>query len=120
MYREDYDKTIERMKYAVDLAKDYSNMKRCEDNLRCYDRANAWVCLQDMLREYAVQINIYGKLFDGKYVIWGVVPESKSDDDIRTDLSYIARHIPAYVLIKEGEKELAKGICEWLDGCYYN
>ena len=115
MYQKNYDKTIERMQSAVELAKDYSNMKRCEENLQHYNRERAWACLQDMIREYAEQINIFGRLFDGKYVIWGVIPETKSDDDIKNDLLYISSHIPAYVLLKEGEKELAKRVCEWLD-----
>ena len=120
MYRESYDKTIEQMQSAVELAKDYSNMKRCEENIQRYNRERAWTCLQDMIREYAEQINIFGRLFDGKYVIWGVIPETKSDDDIKNDLSYIGKHIPAYVLIKEGEKELAHRIGKWLDGKSHN
>ena len=32
---------------------------------------------------------------------------------------YIASHIPVYVLLREGEKELARRICHWLDGQRY-
>ena len=115
MYRENYDKTIERMHSAMELAKDYSNMKRCEENLQHYSRERAWACLQDMLREYAVQIDTFGFWVDGVRLIKGVTLESLSDQVVQTQLRYIGLHIPAYVLLKEGEKELAKRMCEWLD-----
>ena len=95
MYQKSYDKTIERIQSAVDLAKDCSNMKRCE--------------------EYAVQIDTFGFWVDGVRLIKGVTLESLSDQVVQTQLKYISQHIPAYVLLKEGEKELAKRMCEWLD-----
>ncbi|MBP3589570.1 MAG: hypothetical protein J6J61_03250 [Muribaculaceae bacterium] len=115
MYRENYDKTIERMHSAMELAKDYSNMKRCEENLQHYNRERAWMCLQDMLREYAVQIDTFGFWVDGVRLIKGVTLESLSDQVVQTQLRYIGLHIPAYVLLKEGKKELAKRMCDWLD-----
>ena len=115
MYRENYDKTIERMHSAMELAKDYSNMKRCEENLQHYNRERAWMCLQDMLREYAVQIDTFGFWVDGVRLIKGVTLESLSDQVVQTQLRYIGLHIPAYVLLEEGEKELAKRMCDWLD-----
>lgn len=108
MYQKSYDKTIERIQSAVDLAKDCSNMKRCEENLRHYNRERSWACLQDMLREYAVQIDTFGFWVDGVRLIKGVTLESLSDQVVQTQLKYISQHIPAYVLLKEGEKELAK------------
>ena len=115
MYQKNYDKTIERMHSAMELAKDYSNMRRCEENLQHYNRERAWMCLQDMLREYAVQIDTFGFWVDGVRLIKGVTLESLSDQVVQTQLRYIGLHIPAYVLLKEGEKELAKRMCEWLD-----
>ena len=115
MYRESYDKTIERMQSVAELAKDYNNKKRCEENLQNYNRERAWMCLQDMLREYAVQIDTFGFWVDGVRLIKGVTLESLSDQVVQTQLRYIISHIPAYVLLKEGEKELAKRMCEWLD-----
>ena len=115
MCRENYDKTIERMQSVAELAKDYNNKKRCEENLQHYNRERAWMCLQDMLREYAVQIDTFGFWVDGVRLIKGVTLESLSDQVVQTQLRYISSHIPAYVLLKEGEKELAKRMCEWLD-----
>ena len=116
MYRENYDQTIERMQSATELAKDYSNMKRCEENLQHYNRERAWMCLQDMIREYESQINTFGLWIDGVRVVHGVPLEQFSDTHIQNQLQYIASHIPVYVLLREGEKELAKRICQWLDG----
>ena len=120
MYREDYEKTVERMKSAVDLAKDYNNMKRCEDSLLRYSRESAWICLQDMIHEYASQITTFGFWVDGIRLIKGITLDSLSDQVLKTQLRYIGQHIPAYVLLKEGEKELAKRMSEWLDHCFNN
>lgn len=115
MYPKNYDETIERMQSAIELAKDYRNMKCCEDNLQHYNRESAWTCLQDMLREYAVRIDAFGFLVDGVCLIKGVTLESLSDQAVQTQLRYVGLHIPAYVLLKEGKKELAKRMCDWLD-----
>ena len=120
MYRECYDKTIERMKSAVELAKDYSNKKRCEENLQHYNRERAWICLQEMLREYAVQIDTFGLWVDGVRLLKGVTLENLGDQVLQIQLRYIYSHIPVYVLFKEGEKELARRVCEWLDNCTHN
>lgn len=120
MYQENYDKTIERMHSVLELAKDYSNMKRCEDNLMCYDREKAWTCLQDMLREYATQIDTFGVWVDGVRLVKGTTLESLSDQTVQTQLRYIGQHIPVYVLLREGEKESAKRICERLNSRFDN
>ena len=49
-------------------------------------------------------------------VVYGVPLEQFSDTHIQNQLQYIANHIPVYVLLREGEKELAKRIFQWLDG----
>ena len=49
-------------------------------------------------------------------MVHGVPLEQFSDIHIQNQLQYIANHIPVYVLLWEGEKELAKRICQWLDG----
>ena len=88
MYQKSYDKTIERIQSAVDLAKDCSNMKRCEENLRHYNRERSWACLQDMLREYAVQIDTFGFWVDGVRLIKGVrLPLLYDCDQIRLSTS---------------------------------
>ena len=57
MYRNEYEQTLEWLKTAADLAMDYENISRCEFNLQHYNRGPALAWLQDMIREYAVQID---------------------------------------------------------------
>ena len=119
MYRNEYEKSLERVKTAVEFAKDCSNISRCETNMRYLNRGQALTCLQDMIREYESQINTFGLWIDGVRVVYGVPLEQFSDIHIQNQLQYIANHIPVYVLLREGEKELAKRICQWLDGQRY-
>ena len=116
MYRNEYEKALEQVKTAVEFARDCSNISRCETNMRYFNRGQALICLQDMIREYESQINIFCLCIDGMRVIYGVPLEQFSDMHIQNQLQYIASHIPVYVLLREGEKELAKRICQWLDG----
>ena len=115
MYRSEYEKLLERVNTAAELAKDFGNINRCESSLRNFVRENAIACLQDMLQEYQNEINTFGFLVDGVHVIYGVSLEQFSDTDIQNQIQYLIRHIPVYVLLREGEKELAKRICHWLD-----
>ena len=115
MYRNEHEKLLERVSTAEELAKDFGNINRCESSLRNFVRENAIACLHDMLREYQNEINIIGFLVDGVHVIYGISLDHFSDTDIQTQLQYLIRHIPVYVLLREGEKELAKRICHWLD-----
>ena len=116
MYRNEYEKALEQVKTAVEFARDCSNISRCETNMHYFNRGQAITCLQDMIREYESQINTFGLWIDGVRVVHGVPLEQFSDTHIRSQLQYIASHIPVYVLLREGEKELAKRICQWLDG----
>lgn len=115
MYRNEYEKALEQVKTAVEFARDCSNISRCETNMRYFNRGQALTCLQDMIREYESQINTFGLWIDGVRVVHGVPLEQFSDMHIQNQLQYIANHIPVYVLLREGEKELAKRICQWLD-----
>ena len=116
MYRNEYEKALEQVKTAVEFVRDCSNISRCETNIRYFTRGQAMACLQDMIREYESQINTFGLCIDGVRVVHGVPLEQFSDIHIQNHLQYIASHIPVYVLLREGEKELAKRICHWLDG----
>ena len=116
MYRNEYEKALEQVKTAVEFARDCSNISRCETNMRYFNRGQAMACLQDMIREYESQINTFGLWIDGVRVVYGVPLEQFSDTHIQNQLQYIANHIPVYVLLREGEKELAKRIFQWLDG----
>lgn len=120
MYQTEYERTLERVKSGVELAKDCSNISRCEANLRYYNRDRAWACLQDMIKEYAVQIDAFGSLTDGVHVTHGVPLDQFSDRNIQDHLWYLMRHIPVYVLLKEGQKELANQMCRWLDQGKHN
>lgn len=116
MYRNEYEKALERVKTAAEFAKDCSNITRCETNMHYFNRGQALVCLQDMIREYESQINTFGLWIDGVCVVHGVPLEQFNDIHIQNQLQYVANHIPVYVLLREGEKEAAKRICQWLDG----
>jgi hypothetical protein len=109
---------LERVKTAVEFTKDCNNISRCETNIRCFNRGQALVCLQDMIQEYESQIKTFGLWIDRVRVVHGVPLEQFSDMHIQNQLQYIASHIPVYVLLREGEKELAKRICQWLDGSH--
>ena len=116
MYQEEYEKALEQVKTAVVFVKDCSNITRCENALRNFERGQAMACLQDMIQEYGSQINTFGTWVDGVRVVYGVPLEQFTDLEIRIQLQYVSQHIPAYVLLREGEKELAKRVCRWLDG----
>lgn len=116
MYQKDYERTLERLNSAVELTKDCGNSSRCEFNLQHYNRGQALACLQDMIQEYAPQINEFGFLVDGMQVVEGVPLDQFTDEHIQTQLRYLIRRIPVYVLLREGQKELAKRLSQWLDG----
>ena len=114
MKQQDYNKIIERIKSAAELFNDYNNMQRCQKNLLCYDRMNAWQCLQELLQEYEIQINTPGYWTDGTQLV-KVNFDDVSDRKIKEQLNYLREHIPMYVLLREGEKKCAKQMCEWFD-----
>ena len=116
MYQSEYEKALEQVKTAVEFVRDCSNITRCENTLRNFERGQAMACLQDMIREYGSQIDAFGIWVDGVRVVNGVPLEQFTDLDIWIQLQYVSRHIPVYVLLREGEKELAKRACQWLDG----
>lgn len=115
MYQDEYEKALEQVKNAVEFAGDCSNITRCENALRNFERGQAMARLQDMIQEYGSQIDTFGIWVDGVRVVYGVPLEQFTDLEIRIQLQYVSRHIPAYVLLREGEKELAKRVCRWLD-----
>jgi hypothetical protein len=114
MYQNEYDKSLEYVKTAVECIKDYQNIKRAEQNVLQFTRESAWQCLQDLIREYWAEIEVFGALFDNIIIYRNVDPKTYSDDEIKRQLTYIAQHIPLYVLMRKGEEELAKKICKWI------
>lgn len=118
MYRNDYDKTLERIKTAGELSKDFENLQRCDRVLREFDREQAISVLTDVIRDYKSSINTYGFLFDGVRVVEINPPRQIKDEDLTIQIRYIMRHIPAYVLLREGEKELAKRVNDWINHQY--
>ena len=115
MYRNDYDKTLERIHTTKELVKDFENIQKCNQILRWYERGQAMSIVNDVTREYRDQINLYGSLFDGTYVIENAPLSEMYDSELIAQINYIEQHIPVYVLMREGEKELAKKINEWLN-----
>lgn len=118
MYRNDYNKTLERIKTAGELSKDFENLQRCDRVLREFDREQAISVLTDVIRDYKSSINTYGFLFDGVRVVEINPPRQIKDEDLTIQIRYIMRHIPAYVLLREGEKELAKRVNDWINHQY--
>ena len=118
MYRNDYEKTLERIKTAGELSKDFENLQRCDRVLREFDREQAISVLTDVIRDYKSSINTYGFLFDGVRVVEINPPRQIKDEDLTIQIRYIMRHIPAYVLLREGEKELAKRVNDWINHQY--
>lgn len=114
MYTNDYNKVLERMKTAIELTRDICNYERCRQTAIQYDRTEAWNCLQDMVSEYREQIKILG-LSEGICLYGNVQLAQVSDQELCVQLRYIGSRIPAYVLVRESQKELAKRICKWLD-----
>lgn len=113
MYTDEYNKALERLKTGLDLAKDYRHMQLCIQNLQQYNRRQAWNCLQDVIQEYHEQITIIGGL-EGIRLYSDVPLGTISDEELRSQLQYFGQRIPAYVLVREGEKELGKQLHEWL------
>ena len=114
MYQNEYDRSLEYVKTAVECIKDYQNIKRCEQSILQFTREDAWQCLQDMIREYWAEIKVFGAIFDNVTLYRNVDPKTLSDNELKRQLTYIAQHIPLYVLMRKGEEELAKKICEWI------
>ena len=114
MYQNEYDKSLEYVKTAVECIKDYQNIKRAEQNVLQFTRESAWQCLQDLIREYWAEIQVFGAIFDNVTLYRNVDPKALSDNELKRQLTYIAQHIPLYVLMRKGEEELAKKICKWL------
>lgn len=115
MYRNDYNKTLERIKTAGELSKDFENLQRCDRVLREFDREQAISVLTDVIRDYKSSINTYGFLFDGVRVVEINLPRQIKDEDLTIQIRYIMRQIPAYILLREGEKELAKRVNDWIN-----
>ena len=114
MYQNEYDKSLEYVKTAVECIKDYQNIKRCEQSVLQFAREDAWQRLQDMIREYWAEIQVFGAIFDNVTLYRNVDPQALSDNELKRQLTYIAQHIPLYVLMRKGEEELAKKICKWI------
>lgn len=118
MYRNDYEQTLERIKTASELARDFENLQRCNQVLKRFDRGQAISVLDDVIKDYRGLINTYGFLFDGIRVVENVLLFQLGDEALAGQIRYIMQHIPVYVMLREGEKELAKRINEWINHQY--
>lgn len=114
MYTEEYKKALELVKTLAELEKDYRNQQRCAFNLRCFDRDQAWDCIQDIIKEYHAQIEYFGWR-ENVRLYPNVSKAQVSDESLQQQLMYLGARIPTYVLARESDKELAKKINEWLD-----
>lgn len=105
MNQKQYNKTSEQIKYEWELAKACGNMKRCEQILCNYERYLAWQCLQDMNKEYWLQI----EQLNGVPII-RVALCQMSDDNIKEQIADIVRNIQIYFLIQKINEEINKRI----------
>ena len=101
MKQKQHINTIEQIKFEWELAKACHNIKRCEQILHNYERYTAWRCLQDMIKEYWIQIN----QLNGAPII-RVVLREMSDDQIKEQLVYVADNIPIWLLISKIIEEM--------------
>lgn len=114
--RKEHEKFVERMRIGVEYLNDCLNIKRCECNIRQFVREDAWACLQDMINAYWPQIEVSAAFSNGTlFVRRNVDFNTESDESLIIQLIYIARHIPVYVLLRQGNRELAKLIFKYLD-----
>lgn len=118
MYRNDYEKTLERIKTASELSRDLDNLQRCDQVLRDFDRVQAISVLTSVIQDYRSLINTYGFLFDGVRVVDSIPLNQIGDGDLIAQIRYVMQHIPAYILLREGKKELAKRINDWVNHQY--
>ena len=115
MYTNEYNRALERLHTITELAKDLDNFLQSTNLLQHFSRVEGWNCLQKIIVDYREQIALCG-LLEGIRLCYGVQLSQYSDQEIYNQLMYVARRIPIYVLVREGEKELGKKICEWLGG----
>lgn len=97
---------------------DYTNWKRCMEQVKHYDRYEALLLLREMLIRYQVQIDEWAYLCGGQYM----QPPGFYDDctsmQIICDLHYIGFHIPAYALLREGRNEEAENLMHWMEDIF--
>ena len=113
MNQKEYEKALDQLKFISEYQQDYSNWQHCIQNIQQYDRINAWNCLQEMIHHYANEITLFGAIFDHVTLIQNIDINCYSDPALKDQLQYIAAHIPIYVLIRKGERELAHRLAEW-------
>lgn len=114
MYTNEYNKAVERLHTIAELAKDLGNYQQSMHLLRHYSRVESWNCLQKIIFDYHEQIELCG-LAEGIRLYSNVQLSQYSDQEIYSQLMYVARRIPIYVLVRESKKELAKQINKWLE-----
>ena len=117
--RKEHEKFVECIRIGVEYLNDYLSIKRCERNIRQFVREDAWTCLQDMINAYWPQIEVSAAFSNGTlFIRRNVDLNTESDESLIIQLIYIARHIPVYVLLRQGNRELAKLIFKDLGGDY--
>ena len=107
---------IDAFEKTMRFSNDISIYNECKSVLSNYDRETAIRLIQKVIKTYNSEINQFGFLFDGTYVIRGVDYSIKNDLFVRDQLIYLGQRIPLYVAIREGlknvEHELLKMIGE--------
>ena len=115
MYTNEYNTALERLHTISELTKDLYNYEHGMQLLQHYSREESWNWLQRIICEYREQIELCG-LVEGLRLYSNVQISQYSDQQIYSQLMYVTRRIPMYVMVRESQKELAKQIIKWLDG----
>ena len=89
----------ERFKTAQEFSQDYASYCNCRGVVQNYIRCEAIGLLNTLIQQYKSEINEFGFLFDGVYVISGVNYDNVTDIQIIDQLIYIGQRIPAYAFI---------------------
>ena len=103
---EQLNQFIDAFEKTIKFSNDISIYNECKSVLSNYDRETAIRLIQKVIKKYNSEINQFGFLFDGTYVICGVDYSNKNDLFVRDQLIYLGQRIPLYVAIREGLKNV--------------
>jgi len=80
---------VGRVLSVLEFVQAKSDYDRCMRVCTHFNRADAERCLQDMIRKYHDQINLYGAMKDGCGVLYGPIC-CQTDADLIKQIWYIA------------------------------
>ncbi len=106
MHDDQLKETLAKFNTAKEFAEDLIAFEKCKEMLKHYVRSQAISYIQTLINRYKTEIDQWGFLIDGGYVIFGVDYTALSDFQIIDQLIYIGQRIPIYAFIREGERKV--------------